>query len=393
MTTNAEDFKNVVSADVYKSGVLVGQLSRTGGGVEFRYRDEYAGPSVSLGLPDRGEVRGEGSGALPPFFSGLLPEGHRLIVLQRAAKTSLDDELTLLLTVGIDTPGDVQIVAHGKKLEPSPKAEVRNFDEMDFDELIDRVDPHSLPGVQIKASDAMITNPLNSATGGGLLKLNPDAYPGLVKNEWVHLDAMRNLKIPVAQASIVYDCKGTQGLWVTRFDRYVDSAGEVRRLALEDAAQIVGIPPADKYRISAEEVAEALIEKASSPLAAARAIYIQFLYAWLTGNGDLHAKNISLLQRPSGQWVVAPAYDVPCTILYGDKTMALAVDGKSKGLKRTHWDNFAAFLGLNSVVIDRLNGKVLEAAQRVDLSALGVAGSPLYAAERELRFRRAALEL
>lgn len=140
-------------------------------------------------------------------------------------------------------------------------------------------------------------------------------------------------------------------------------------------------------------MAEALIEKASSPLAAARAIYIQFLYAWLTGNGDLHAKNISLLQRLSGQWVVAPAYDVPCTVLYGDKTMALAMDGKSKGFKRTHWDNFAAFLGLNSVVIDRLNGKVLEAAQRVDLSALGVAGSPLYAAERELRFRRAALEL
>lgn len=58
MTTNAEDFKKVVNADVYKSGVLVGQLSRTGGGIEFRYRDEYAGPSVSLGLPDRGGSRG-----------------------------------------------------------------------------------------------------------------------------------------------------------------------------------------------------------------------------------------------------------------------------------------------------------------------------------------------
>jgi serine/threonine-protein kinase HipA len=46
-----------------------------------------------------------GSGALPAFFSGLLPEGHRLTVLKNAVKTSLGDELSLPLAVGADVPG------------------------------------------------------------------------------------------------------------------------------------------------------------------------------------------------------------------------------------------------------------------------------------------------
>ena len=45
-------------------------------------------------------------GGLPPFFAGLLPEGHRLAVLRRDVETSADDELTLLLAVGADAPGD-----------------------------------------------------------------------------------------------------------------------------------------------------------------------------------------------------------------------------------------------------------------------------------------------
>ncbi|WP_414819923.1 HipA domain-containing protein [Serinicoccus sp. CNJ-927] len=38
--------------------------------------------------------------------------------------------------------------------------------------------------------------------------------------------------------------------------------------------------------------------------------------AWATGNGDLHAKNLSVLQR-DGEWRVAPVYDVPSTVPYG----------------------------------------------------------------------------
>ena len=30
-------------------------------------------------------------------------------------------------------------------------------------------------------------------------------------------------------------------------------------------------------------------------------LYLQFLFAWLTGNGDLHAKNVSILRPSQGR--------------------------------------------------------------------------------------------
>ena len=41
-------------------------------------------------------------GGLPAFFAGLLPEGHRLTVLKDAAKTSFNDELTLLEEIWLE---------------------------------------------------------------------------------------------------------------------------------------------------------------------------------------------------------------------------------------------------------------------------------------------------
>lgn len=79
---------------------------------------------------------------------------------------------------------------------------------------------------------------------------------------------------------------------------------------------------------------------------ATRTLYLQFLFAWLTGKGDLHAKNVSVLRGRTGRWGVAPVYDIPCTALYGDMTMALPVDGRTKGLRRRHWEAFAESIGL-----------------------------------------------
>jgi hypothetical protein len=39
---------------------------------------------------------------------------------------------------------------------------------------------------------------------------------------------------------------------------------------------------------------------------ASRNLYLQFVFAWLTGNGDLHAKNAAVLEGRRGGWVVAP---------------------------------------------------------------------------------------
>lgn len=62
---------------------------------------------------------------------------------------------------------------------------------------------------------------------------------------------------------------------------------------------------------------------------ASRDLVRQLAFAYLAGNGDVHAKNFSVLQDPIGEWQVSPVYDAPCSHRYGDTTMALSVGGRT----------------------------------------------------------------
>ena len=57
-------------------------------------------------------------------------------------------------------------------------------------------------------------------------------------------------------------------------------------------------------------------------------------YSYLIGNGDLHARNVSLLVQPNGRIVLAPAYDLLSTVPYGDRRLALKVEGRDDNVKR-----------------------------------------------------------
>lgn len=161
-------------------------------------------PPVATTLPLGLDPVDTPSGSLPPFFAGLLPEGHRLTILRNAAKTSLDDELTLLLAVGADVPGDVEVVPAGQAPEEPPSlADPSSPAELDFTELAVALDLHGLPGVQAKTSASMLTAPLAMRGRRFILKLDPPEYPHLVENEALHLEAARQLRIPVARGSIV----------------------------------------------------------------------------------------------------------------------------------------------------------------------------------------------
>lgn len=393
MTQDLQHLKLIREADVYKAGTLAGHLSRTEhGGVRFAYRDSYVAagkPPVAFSLPQSAVPVETRNGALPSFFAGLLPEGHRLTVLKNAAKTSLDDELSLLLAVGADVPGDVQVVPSGDTpTEPESLADTSHPEELDFAALSNSVDLHGLPGVQDKASASMLTTPLAMRGMRYLLKLDPAENPHLVVNEAAHLAGAKALKIPVAKSRVIRDRNGLEGLLVERFDRVKADVGSWTRLPLEDGTQVLGLPPASKYGVAAEDVAMALAQRCQAPLVAKRNAYLQFVFAWLSGNGDLHAKNLSVLGTLRGDFAMAPLYDVPCTLLYGDNTMALSVAGKHKNLKARHWAEFAQSLGLPQKAAAAANKLAMNAAGSVLLESLPFSGSPLRGAQRELRFRR-----
>ncbi|GGL18529.1 hypothetical protein GCM10011588_36430 [Nocardia jinanensis] len=217
-------------------------------------------------------------------------------VLRRAVKTGLDDEFTLLLAVGADAPGDVQVVPHGEPLtEVAALVDGDRPEDLDFTALVDKIDPHALPGVQQKASASMISTPLAAGFGRFILKLSQAGFPYLIENEAIHLTAARSLNIPVAIAQMIADRTGTSGLLVQRFDRF-ETGGVWKRSPFEDATQVMGIPPSEKYRADAIEVVEALASVAHAPRVAIRNLYLQFLFAWL---GRIHRVRSTAVHRIS----------------------------------------------------------------------------------------------
>lgn len=340
MTSAADDrleqLREVERADVYKRGDRAATLTRTADGVEFRYLDDWiaaGGPAVATTLPVRAEPVLRPAGALPSYFAGLLPEGRRLGALRRAVKTSADDELSLLLAVGADAIGDVQVVPAGDTpAEVPPRIAIDNLGETSFADLLTelgiRAQRMALPGVQDKTSAAMINLPIARAGERFILKLNPISdYPHLVENEAFFLDAARASGLAVPPHDLVVDRDGAPGLLVRRFDR-ITVDGELRALAVEDGCQAADRPPADKYLLGTDRTFAALTAVCDARVLAGRELIRQLAFAYLTGNGDAHAKNFSVLQEQSGEWRVSPVYDVPCTQLYGDSTMAMSLAGR-----------------------------------------------------------------
>lgn len=342
------ELRTVGEGLVSKAGSPAAALRRLlDGSVEFAYLPDYAGPAVASTLPVGAPAIVSSNGGLPPFFTNLLPEGRRLTAIRRVLKTSADDDLTMLLAVGGDLVGDVQVTPQGSA--PVAAAEiaepVSDFGDVSFTRVLeDTLGPagvaaSGLPGVQDKASSAMITLPMGSDY---ILKLTPPEYPHLVENEGFFLDAARRCGLPAAESRVVRDRDGRPGLQVLRFDRL-----EGRRLAVADGCQALDVHPVRKYDLPAAEVVAALASLCQARPVAIRALFAQIGFAYLTGNGDAHAKNFSAVQDPTGEWRITVAYDLPSTYPYGDTTMALSVGGRTTGWTRARMLEFAAEIGLS----------------------------------------------
>jgi len=366
------ELRNVKKADVYKQGRLAATLTRTPDGVIFQYLPswiEEGGPAIASTLPVSDSVQVRPGGALPAYFSGLLPEGRRLGALRREIKTSADDELSLLLGVGGDVVGDVQIVPEGSKLkEIPPRVEVSEFNEISFTHLLHeqgiKTERIGIAGFQDKVSAAVLNLPVAQRGERFILKLNPPEYKHIVENEDFFLRAAKLSGMNVAKARVVTDIDGETGLLVTRFDRIsIDGAHSIS-LAMEDASQVLGRPPADKYIISTEEAFKALSDLCLAPLPAARNFITQLVFTYLTGNGDAHAKNFSVLQGPDGEWQPTPAYDLPSTYFYGDDSMAMTLHRKSNDFGANDFVLLGAHLGLPERAVRRI---IKDINDRVDL--------------------------
>ncbi|WP_040860338.1 type II toxin-antitoxin system HipA family toxin [Nocardia niigatensis] len=383
MTAHADlgQVRTIDEADVYKAGRLAGHLRRDRDDTVFTYLTDYLAdpmsPPIAFTLPkQRGHFRTT-AGSVPPFFAGLLPEGLRLTAVTRAARTSEDDHFSILLMVGGDTIGDVQVLPAGsERVDPSPLFDQTETATADFTSLFDRatsadadeLDRSALPGVQVKVSAEMISTPVSTTSGPAILKLNPSEYPLLVENESFFLDMARACGIRVPAHHLAIDRYGRAALFVDRFDRVVEQ-GAVARLAQEDACQVLGRYPAAKYRITLQEaitvLADAVAEgRGSRPLAVLQLLEIA-AFSYLIGNGDLHGKNLSIRRNQQGIWEPTPAYDLLSTQPYlsWNDPMALQLYGRDTKLTYRWWAEAAARLGVTKRAIDRSLIRITTAAE------------------------------
>lgn len=133
---------------------------------------------------------------------------------------------------------------------------------------------------------------------------------------------------------------------VERFDRAQSgNSGKMQKLHVEDVLQLTDRFPHAKYTLDFVEVGEVLVRLGVGLADLARLIQL-YAFSYMIGNGDLHEKNVSAIRRSTGQWVLAPGYDLLSTLPYvgkihGSDSMALALMDESYG--RFTMDEFLAY--------------------------------------------------
>ena len=213
----------------------------------------------------------------------------------------------------------------------------------------------SLSGVQKKISLGLSVDraTLRVVSEGSqyILKPQTGVYPSLPENEQLTTRLAKLVGIEIAPAGLLELTDGTLAFIIRRFDRLPND----RKLRQEDFCQLAQQPPKDKYLGSAEQCVRIVRQYASEPLIELMKLYRLLLFAWWTGNGDMHLKNVSLLTGEEDIIRMTPAYDLVSThlVIPGDP-LALPVGGKNTKLARGDWLRLADYCSLPRTVAERM---------------------------------------
>lgn len=322
----------------------VGTLTRdSDGGVAFTVSETYLRdperPILSLGWYDANSDQGTRdrlaartqkvavNGFLPPWFSGLLPEGalHELVLAEMGPGDH--DQFDVLMRLGADLPGAVLIepeTAVPASAGPLDLGAVKGFKAAEPRGLV----KFSLAGVQLKftanALDERLTVPGRGESGRCIVKVASERYVGLPEAEYGAMKLARMIGVDTADCRLVSReeidgvpeellAHGESVLVVDRFDRGPDDT----RTHVEDAAQIIGAVGERKYTMATTETVINMASRFSTDrradiLEAVRRVVADVLL----GNGDNHLKNWSFRFASPGEIRLSPAYDIVPTVLF-----------------------------------------------------------------------------
>ncbi|NOY94189.1 MAG: type II toxin-antitoxin system HipA family toxin [Deltaproteobacteria bacterium] len=390
---------------VWMNGLPLGQLTREGGRLRFRYDASWlerpeATPLCSA-LPLSSDTYPDD--AVAHFFDNLLPD-HEAI--RRRMELALDARsarpFDLLEAAGADCVGALSLLPDGVRPDvrrvdarPISPGEIASLLRSSTDQPLGmRRDEEefriSIAGAQEKTAllwhegawhrphgatpTSHILKPPIGSLGLGLPNMQDS-----VENEWLCLRVVEAFGLPVARAEIQrFD--DAKALVVERFDRqWSRDSSWLMRLPQEDLCQALGVSPARKYESDGGpgiEVVMKLLEAALDPVADRATFMRSQVVFWLLAATDGHAKNFSLRLLPGGRTQLLPLYDVLSAypaVARGEVgaqklKLAMAALGKNRHyrwglIERRHWISTATRCGFSKRAMEAL---LDECAERIE---------------------------
>ena len=377
-----------VSGKYHRAGALI----NTGADIIFEYDASFDKNSISLSLPKEKPVF-EGTEA-QIFFENILPEAEQRRIISRFVGVSEGNFFALLKHFGEECAGALIITE--KEVPNSLHYEYRRLSERDFAELItslDRITPAvldkdyrlSLAGAQAKMSvkieGGKIFLPLENSPSTHIIKPFSKHFGALPVNEHFCTTLASHAGLNTCQTELL-KYGGEQALQVRRYDRAFVN-GRIQRAHQEDFCQALGYSHNQKYEAEGGPSFKDCIDLLVNVSARAAADKIQlikwFLFNYIVGNADAHAKNISLIYygEDNQHIALAPFYDLVSTSIYEGITCKMAMSAGNEftpdNLTAEHWKLFCKDCGITYKTLKKYFSQLTES---IEEKIAGVSGVP-----------------
>jgi serine/threonine-protein kinase HipA len=235
-----------------------------------------------------------------------------------------------------------------------------------IEEAATRAVKMSVQGMQPKVSTVLHVNEgrMEIVDNGGRYIVKPPhlIYPELPENEALTMSLAANVGIEVPICGLLLNADQTRSYFVRRFDRVGWDKQPV-----EDFAQLSGATRDTKYDSSTERLIEIIDRFCTFPALERMKFLDRLLFAFLTGNEDMHLKNWSLITR-NDKVELSPGYDLLNSTSPNPKSreeLALTLHGKKSNLRANDfWRYLAAeSLGLSPALIEQTKGRFITASR------------------------------
>jgi len=227
--------------------------------------------------------------------------------------------------------------------------------------------------MDISGGEGSTTFTVGSPCGAYMVKPPSDVYPNFPENEdlTMHLAALCN--IDVVPHTLIRMKSGTLAYVIKRIDRHQSD-----RYPMEDMAQLTGRMTEEKYDGTYEEIAEAIRTYSVRPQQDVIDFYDLTLFAYLTGNADMHLKNFSLIDEPGIGYHLAPAYDLAnvSIVKKEKKELTLTLNGVNSKLRKADFEKAMIRAGMSFDAIDKLFTKYNDQLIRRLLPCIGTSFLP-----------------